>query len=654
MQRFSFRRGMRLLEGPLRLGYEVSRRLATGKIQLISDTGEIVTLTDTELHLKWLSGEWTIDIESLGSSKDAIYLTVPRGLDTYPESQQAEAKRRKHYLDKVAPEKTPYDAERWRLLIHEAAQEIGDSKPPNPSTVHAWWRRFRLTKSINTLIPHNKPSAGPRASQVYLMFEEVVATVYLSTQQLPKLAVVEELFRRVDGVNNSRAAEEIIARPAQSTVYRWIDNLQQDLVDQAREGAEAARMKYRAALGNVKVDCVLERLEIDHTPLDIIVIDPVTQLPLGRPWLTMGIDCYCKMAMGFYVSFNAPSSHSVLQCLRRSILPKSEWLARFPDIKCGWPAQGIPELIAVDNGTDLHSEALESACLEMGIQILFCGSKTPQHKGAIERFFRTMNKGLIHRVPGSVFSSVDERGDYASEEKAVVDMETLIHLLTKWIVDVYNVTMHRGIKALPTDAWARSADRRIIELPVHPQQMEVITGIPAKRTLFHYGIELDGLQYNSDLVQTLRRRTGENAPVQLKYYEDTVAHIHVYDPLQKEYIRVPAKDAEYTKDLPRSIHRLVRESARKKHGDHVMSSQLLQAKAEIEELIQTALKEKKMGHRKSGARLMMQDSEAVLDNSDPLAKARKSRKSAPSKPPTELPPGLDDDLPDFPSNTGGQ
>jgi putative transposase len=265
-----------------------------------------------------------------------------------------------------------------------------------------------------------------------------------------------------------------------------------------------------------------------------------------------------------------------------------------------------------------------------------------------------MNMGLIHRVPGSVFSSVDERGDYPAEEKAVVDMETLVHLLTKWIVDVYNVTTHRGIKARPIDAWMRSADRRIIELPVHPQQMEVITGIPAKRTLFHYGIELDGLQYNSDLLQVLRRRSGENRPVQLKYYEDTVNHIHVFDPLHKEYVRVPAKALEYTKDLPRNIHRLVRENARKKHGDHVMSSQLLEAKAEIEGLIQAALKEKKMGHRKSGARLMMQDSEAVLGNSDPLVKARQSRKSAPSTPPTELPPGLDDDLPDFSADIRGQ
>lgn len=647
MQRCSFKIGMRLVEAITQIGHQISRRLSTGKVQLISDKGELTNLTDAELHQKWMSQEWEIDVNTLGPSKDAVYLTVPRDLGTFPENQQTEAKRRKHYLDWVGPKANPYKVLRWLPLIKEAAKELKDPNPPSPSTVHSWWRRFRFTQSILSLIPHNKPSMGPRAKRSYQIFEEVVSSVYLLNQKLPKLAVVEAVFRRVDAVNNGLPEEERITRPAQATIYRWLDDLQQDLVDKARDGAEAARIKYRAALGNVKVSSILERIEIDHTPLDLIVIDFLTKLPLGRPWLSMAIDHYSRMVMGFYISFNAPSAHGVLQCLRRSILPKDQWLARFPDIKGPWPAYGIPELIAVDNGTDLHSDALESACQEMGIHMLFCGSKTPQHKGAIERFIRTMNTGLIHRLPGTVFSSVDERGDYPAEKKAVIDMKTLVHLLTKWVVEVYNVKVHRGINARPIDKWSESVERRIIELPVFPQQLEVITGIPADRTLFHYGIELDGLQYNSEQLQMLRRRTGENLPVRIKYYEDTIAHIHVYDPAIKEYLKVPAKLMEYAAELPRNIHRLVREQARKRYGDHVMSQQLLQAKAEIEGLIQEALKAKKMGHRKTGAKYAMHDSEAVLQGGDPLVEARKPVREAKPKLPEALHPGLDDELPEF-------
>lgn len=651
MLRISFKIGLGFLQG--QTGWLIRRRLATGKIQLESDTGEILNLTDDELRKRWFSQEWVIDERTLGALSDALYLAVPRDLGTYPEKHQKEAQRRLRYIQAIDPENTPYQPERWRAGIQQAALSLDDRYPPCPSTVQNWWRRYRRTKSVLTLVPYNKPSSGPKAKRRYQVFEDVIAKVYLSNQKLPKLAVAEAVFREIDLINHGKPADELIRRPARSTIYRWLENLQQDLVDRAREGAEAARIKYRAALGHVKVDGILERIEIDHTPLDLIVIDGLTRLPLGRPWLTLAIDHYSRMVVGFYISFNPPSSYAVLQCLRSSILPKDEWLQRFPDIKGIWPVYGIPDLIAVDNGTELHSNAFEAACLEMGVQVLFCGSKTPQHKGAIERFFRTMNMGLIHRLPGTVFSCVDERGDYPAEEKAVIDMHGLVHLVTKWIVEIYSVTVHRGIQARPLDRWLEAANRRIIELPVYPQQLEVITGIPATRTLFHYGIELDGLHYNSDLLQAIRRRSGENKPVRLKYYEDTVAHVHVFDPDTKEYIKVPAKLAEYAENLPRDIHRLVREQARKRFGDQFLSPQLLQARAEVEGLIEAAMKDKRMGTRKFAAGCLGHDSTAVVSGKDPLETARQPLSRQKEVAPDELPPGLDDDLPDFGASPKG-
>ncbi|RZT76423.1 putative transposase [Azospira oryzae] len=650
MIRFSSKVGLRFRDE--KMGWELSRRLVTGKIQFQSDTGELINLSDQEIRARWLSQEWIVDESSLGSLANALYLAVPRDLGTYPENQQREARRRKSYLDAIDPEHTPYNQEHWRPIIAQVAERLDDRYPPCPSTVQTWWRRYRQAKSLIYLIPRNKPMNSPHLKTAYQVFEDVISAVYLTNQKLPKQAVFDELRRNVGLVNQGLPQNDQIKCPCRATVYRWLAALQQDLVDASREGAEAARMKYRAAIGSVKVGNVLERIEIDHTPLDLIVIDSLTKLPLGRPWLTMAIDSHSRMVVGFYISFNAPSGHGVLQCLRRAILPKDEWLARFRDIQGQWPAYGIPVLIAVDNGTDLHSDALEAACLEMGIQILFCGSKTPQHKGAIERFFRTMNMGLIHRLPGTVFSNVDERGDYPAEEKAVIDMEGLVHLITKWVVEVYNVTPHRGINARPIDRWYESAERRIIELPAYPQQLEIIAGIPARRTLFHYGIELDGLQYNSELLQTIRRRAGANVPVSLKYYEDTVAHIHVFDTNLQEYLKVPAKLAEYAENLPRDIHRLVRENARKRFGDNCANPQLLQARAEIEAIIQEAIKAKKMGYRKAGAGYLMHDSEAVLNGKDPLAEARKPLKPVKEVVPLALPSGLDDDLPDFTAGEG--
>ena len=45
----------------------------------------------------------------------------------------------------------------------------------------------------------------------------------------------------------------------------------------------------------------LERAEIDHTELDVFVIDEKTRLPIGRPWLFVAIDVFTNMILGHYL-----------------------------------------------------------------------------------------------------------------------------------------------------------------------------------------------------------------------------------------------------------------------------------------------------------------------------------------------------------------
>ena len=92
MLRFSFKRGMVFIDGQLR--WEILRRLPNNKIQLESDSGELLSLTDAELLNRWLTQAWVIDETKLASMKDAQYLATPRDLTTFSDKQQQEAKRR--------------------------------------------------------------------------------------------------------------------------------------------------------------------------------------------------------------------------------------------------------------------------------------------------------------------------------------------------------------------------------------------------------------------------------------------------------------------------------------------------------------------------------------------------------------------------------
>jgi putative transposase len=645
MIRFCFKKGLRFLEN--QITRQLVRRLATGKLQFERDTGEIENFDDREVMAKWHAGQWVIDEDSLSSASDVLYLATPRDLATYPAQTQAKVRRREQYLRHVDPENTLYNPVVWGQKIKAAAALMDDPKPPGPSTVHAWWRRFRNTRSIMTLVPKMFGGNPQSPDTRFKIFEETIAESYLTAQRIPQNAVYEIVRKKILALNVGREPEAQIKPVSRTTIYNWITRLRQDIVDASRLGADAARVKYRMVSGTLKVSSVLERVEIDHTPLDIIVIDKNTTIPLGRPWMSLAIDRYSRMIVGFYLSFNAPSSHSVLQCLRQSILPKEAWLARFPDIKGEWPACGIMDLIALDNGLDLHSDALESACQELGIQQLFCPAGKPQFKGAVERCFRTLAKGLIHRLPGTVFSSVDERGQYPAEELAAVDLETLTYVITRWIVDIYSVTYHRGLGTTPLLKWRESASKRVIELPAYPEQLAVITGIPATRTLFHYGIELEGLHYNSRELQEMRRRTGDSRKVGLKFYEDSVEYVHVYDDHGKEYIRVPAINSDYAANLPRGVHRLIREHARRTFGEQYSIAQMEEAREAIEEKIKASLDFKRMATRKLGASLLHADSESVLRNEDPLMSARQPVDSMTEKSLADLPEGLDDKLPRF-------
>lgn len=644
MKRFSFKKGITFIE--LNTRWQLLRRLLNGRLQFESDQGEIRNLTDKEILHLWNSGQWLIDESTLGMSGDAIYLVTPADLSTFPIKWQEIAKRKLHYLNKVNPEVNKFNTDVWNRLIQEAAKEINDNKAPCAASVHAWWKRYHITKSISTLLPRRNDTSRKDDAR-YVIFEDVVKTVFLNAQKLPTLEVAHKVRQRITLMNLSRDENNKIKQISNSAIYRWVNNLRRDITDSSRLGAEVARNKYRSVMGGLKVSQILDRVEIDHTPLDVIVFDKKTMLSRGRAWITLALDKYSRIVFGFYISFNQPSSYAVLQCLKQMILPKDDLLKRFPDIKNDWPVFGIPDLLALDNGMDLHSDALKKACLELGTQILYCPAATPEMKGSIERFFRTINQGLIHKLPGTTFSNIGERGDYPSEDLAAIDMETLVHLITKWIVDVYNVTPHRGIGDTPLNKWIESAKHRIIDLPVYPRQLDIITGIPAKRTVFHYGIELDGLHYNCRQLQEIRKISGVNMQVALKFYEDQVAYIDVFDPNAKEYLRVEAVHADYAKDLHREAHRLARVQARKKFGEQYSMQQLMDARNDIETIIKEALKAKKMGSRKLAANMLMHDSVSVFESRDPIENIRKTSRKNAIKAPVPLESGLDEVLPDL-------
>jgi putative transposase len=200
--------------------------------------------------------------------------------------------------------------------------------------------------------------------------------------------------------------------------------------DKRRLGAVEANNRNRTALPTQRATRNLERVELDHMLIDILLIDDRTGLVLGRPWLTVAIDCNSRLIVGLHLSFDNPCATSVLQCIKSGILPKDSLLARFPNLTVPWPAYGIWHRLVLDNGMEMHSKRLQTAALELGISLAYCPSRKPWYKGHVERFNRTLNDGLIHSLPGTTFSNPQQRAGYPSKDKSCLSFRAFERIPT--------------------------------------------------------------------------------------------------------------------------------------------------------------------------------------------------------------------------------
>jgi putative transposase len=601
-------------------------------------------MTEAEVMSKYVSGEFVVDVETLPSEGPACHVLVPRDLSTFPAKDQQEALRRHKYLLKL-PEIGPIRFSEHYLteMIAKVAAELGDPSPPSLSSIFRWKQKFEAGNSVSSLVSknENKGRCTTMSEEVQKIVDAAIEEVYLNRQKYSKKEVCERVRKEIRTINKTRSKADAVSEPSKATIYRYLDKLYRYEVDVSRLGKIGAEKNNRPSLGMVRVNRIHERWEIDHTPLDFLVYCEDSGLPMGRPWFTGILDRYSRYIVGYYISFQHPSANSVLQAVVHAILPKENQLSKYPDIQATWLAKGIGEKIVCDNGMDLHAGSFIMTCQELGMQVWFCPAKTPQYKGAIERFFRTLNHGLIHKLPGSVFNNPKERGDYESEKLAAIGFQTLNHLVTKWIVEVYHQTPHRSLRTTPHDMWQKSLPGRVIEYPVSPEQLRIIAGKTEKRSLFRYGFELDGLKYNNELIQSIRRRTGETTEMTIKYYEEDAGHIHVWDPHEKAYLRVEAVNAEYTKGLHRAQHRLIRQRALDLQYDTTDIDRLLEVKDEIAGIILQATKSKKMIERKKAAQVRAINSANQGGNLDRAIKP--VEKSVPIIEEEDF--GLDDDLP---------
>lgn len=172
-----------------------------------------------------------------------------------------------------------------------AAAELGVSR----RQVYLLLKRWRDGDGVvSDLLPGRSDGGRGRARlpvEVEAVLQEVLASTYLTRQKRSVSSVHRELAR----VCRTRG----LAVPSRGSLERRIARLGPLRAALAREGPEAARPLSSAGGEAPPVTCVLEQVQVDHTVVDVIVVDEVHRLPIGRPYVTFAIDVLSRCVSGW-------------------------------------------------------------------------------------------------------------------------------------------------------------------------------------------------------------------------------------------------------------------------------------------------------------------------------------------------------------------
>lgn len=365
----------------------------------------------------------------------------------------------------------------------------------------------------------------------------------------------------------------------------------------AKHGRRAAKRHFKQYEQMAYPERPLQRVEIDNTPIDLIVVDEHDYLPLGRLNLTKALDTATRYPLGWYMGFEPPSYYSAMECLYHAICPKPD-MGELYGTEHQLQGYGIPYSLVVDNGKEFIGQDLEDTCLLLGVILEYNPVRSPEFKAAIERHFSTCN-GLFHSLPGTTFSNIFQRGDYDSVAQACITHGELEKMLHIFLVDIYAERFHKGLGGVPARRWEAAMSAGFSpRLPPSAQDLLILLGRVAYRKIQHYGIEFMNLRYSSSSLALLRARlNGEQAKI--KYHPGDLSRLYVRDPFNDTYIVVPALASEYTEGLSLWKHRIVSAFARR-HQDRVDLAALGRAKIKIQEVVDMAMSRKR---RKSGKKL---------------------------------------------------
>lgn len=415
------------------------------------------------------------------------------------------------------------------------------------STLYRWVDLYQSTGTLVSLVPKRR-YGGERVKRIDPEVEKVIEAVINKDFLNDKQAKVETICVKVDKACRGLG----LPAPHHNTVRKRIHRIPGRIVSKRRGGKKAAE-KFEPASGHFPDPGMpLHIVQIDHTLIDIEIVDEKFRRPIGRPWITLAIDVETRVVTGMYLTLDAPSGVSVGQAIYHSLMPKEDWLAE-RGIEGKWPIWGKPVAFHADNGSDFRADDVTAACHNNQMDIYWRPVARPKYGGHIERLIGNLNAKL-RDMPGRTGNSIRDRGAHNPEKSAAFTLSELEAWIATYFIDHYHKRIHSGMGQTPLRAY---------EIGIYGDEHKPGRGLPPriadtrglyidflptyKRTVQQYGIKIQKVSYYSNALRNWINECDPDNPKSkrkfvVKQDPRRISPVYFYDPDLRDYIEVPYAD----------------------------------------------------------------------------------------------------------------
>ncbi|MDH5646578.1 MAG: Mu transposase C-terminal domain-containing protein, partial [Candidatus Heimdallarchaeota archaeon] len=354
--------------------------------------------------------------------------------------------------------------------------------------------------------------------------------------------------------------------PSYQTFRRRINELDKERVIRNRQGKRKSEKLFQQSNDTFPhADWALQTVQIDHTPIDVRVVDEEDRLVVDRPYLTVALDVHSRVVLGYTVTYDKPSRLSIAMTLINCVDEKFKVLKKvreaFPELdvetldmieNSEWGlVRGLPSTLHMDNGKDFVSDDIKLFGKAYKVNLHYRPVKGARYGAHVERFLGTLNKRL-HNISGTTFSNVEEKGDYESDKYATYTIGELEARILSELV-LYHDDYHQGIKTTPIKVWKDSFNfenpqtSQGFNIPEDLEKFKFDILPSEERTVQREGISLFGMYYNSSsLRRWIRAKDPKNKrkarKFRIRYDPRDIRSIYFYDPDQEAYIMISGKD----------------------------------------------------------------------------------------------------------------